>query len=107
MGAVVKVTALTVLGDGNHIQYSWFGIYRMYEEVTYERCRCQDSNRSEEHSIRDGLFPRRGSCFTLCDWPGKTIRRQSAWLARALPGDVSHRRSGSYAAGFGSRRRTS
>ena len=43
----------------------------MYEEVPYERCRSQSSNRSKEHSVRDGFFSRRGSCLALCDWPGK------------------------------------
>ena len=28
---------------------------------------------------------------TLCDWPGKAIRSEGSWPARALPGDLSHR----------------
>src|SRR5512135_1021623 len=107
MGAFAKVTALTAQCDSNHIQYSGLGIYKMHEEVTYERCRSQNANRSKEHPVCDGFFPRGGSWLALCDWPGKTIRGQSAWLACPVPRDVSHRRSRGYAAGDGSRRRTS
>jgi len=47
MGAFRKVTVLTAQSDGNHIQDSGFSIYKMHEEVIYERCGCQDTNRSE------------------------------------------------------------
>ena len=42
----MEVIALTTECDTDHIQHSRFGIYKMYEEVTYERCRDQSTNRS-------------------------------------------------------------